>query len=610
MPFSSLPPIHSDSSDIKKYPKKSVQPVVRSDFITRNNSNYDDNSGGLSKNIHTSVYCNKLNNPINQIHTCDSFENFKSLKHFFTPMNNPSGSNISCFLYFLSDLGFSNFRTVRYSEDINTPLSKGIPSSVNNFDTDLNFMPSFEQIGGGEFGINIPPVQTTTTIHPSFGIHIQPGENIAMVVNENVDKEIQLFGYKNNSLRFGNLDYYNSNYSSYLNTNIATEKSIEIVAQANITPSMIETYSYTNFNHDIALSKYENPNKYFSLVNPPLDSVTKLRFSKFHGNILAVASWDGTVRLWKISPQTNNMIFYYSLNVKGCILDLEWTKEGRLILAHSDGTISLLDITSRTAEVIGKHNGPVKSVTECSVGNSNLILSGSYDGSVKIWDARSKTYVYVHNANGKVYGIEFKNGSFAFINSIGELYIYTLSNPPILRSRRELNNKYPLRSLTIDNYNTTQASDIVAAVGTTNGRVFLVSLSKNLSDISFKSNRQLSSLKINTQVAYPIHDLVFHPTSKTLACGGGDGVVAVWDIQNKNPVYTSKQDILPITSIGYNQEGSLMACAVGYDWSRVMNYYDHKGIQAYKYNAMKTKIYIRHCNEELNCQPPIMIYRE
>lgn len=337
-------------------------------------------------------------------------------------------------------------------------------------------LPQYSQVN---YAPTIPPFKTQTSYSLMNNVYSDNIKNFVSVSNDQVDKNVYLFGYPQNSLRFGDLDYYN-NYVSAPNTKNFTEKSMNTAMNSNVNPSMIENFSDNYFPYDLKLGVEENPNNHFRVVNSPSDTVTAIKFSKTQPDMFAISSWDGTVQVFKFSSITRNCISVCTAKVNGCVLDLEWKSDSKLIMGHSDGNVSLLDIQQQTAEVVGMHNGPVKSVASCEDGGVSLALSGSYDGTIKIWDTRTKTYASGLNCEGKIYGMKYKNLNFAFINNAGYLYVFTLDNPPVIKIQRQLESTTPLRSLAFDTLINTQPYEFLCGVSTATGKVYIISLSPRM----------------------------------------------------------------------------------------------------------------------------------
>jgi cell cycle arrest protein BUB3 len=78
---------------------------------------------------------------------------------------------------------------------------------------------------------------------------------------------------------------------------------------------------------------------------------------------------------------------------------------------------------------------------------------------------------------------------------------------------------------------------------------------------AFKCHRQTID---GVDTVYPVHALAFHPGYGTFASGGGDGLVCVWDGQNKKRIRQFPRYPTSISSLSFNSDGNLLAVASSY----------------------------------------------
>ncbi|KAI9090465.1 CG3436-like protein [Phlyctochytrium arcticum] len=112
------------------------------------------------------------------------------------------------------------------------------------------------------------------------------------------------------------------------------------------------------------------------------------RFSP-RGRLLASGSFDRMIYLWETHGECKNVMSLKGHT--GAIMEVNWSSdEKRLYSASTDKSIGAWDV--ETGERIKKmrgHESYVNSVASSKRGNG-LVVSGSDDGSVKIWDPLSK----------------------------------------------------------------------------------------------------------------------------------------------------------------------------------------------------------------------------
>ncbi|KAI9179753.1 hypothetical protein H9P43_005083 [Blastocladiella emersonii ATCC 22665] len=116
--------------------------------------------------------------------------------------------------------------------------------------------------------------------------------------------------------------------------------------------------------------------------------VFSVKFSST-GEHLASCSFDRKILLWDVYGECKNwgMLEGHS----NAVLDLEWSRDNReLYSASADHTIAVWDVETGARVRRGKgHTGLVSSLVRTRRGHE-LLVSGSDDGSCKVWDPRSK----------------------------------------------------------------------------------------------------------------------------------------------------------------------------------------------------------------------------
>ncbi|XP_066327861.1 uncharacterized protein [Miscanthus floridulus] len=116
-------------------------------------------------------------------------------------------------------------------------------------------------------------------------------------------------------------------------------------------------------------------------------------------NLLAVADEDGYVGLydtrWRLPSASSSLEKSAETRVSdwvahnNAIFDVCWIKEGsQMLTASGDQTVKIWSVGNRKCiGVLSGHTGSVKSLS-CHSSNSELIVSGSRDGSFALWDLR------------------------------------------------------------------------------------------------------------------------------------------------------------------------------------------------------------------------------
>lgn len=71
-----------------------------------------------------------------------------------------------------------------------------------------------------------------------------------------------------------------------------------------------------------------------------------------------------------------------------------------------------------------------------------------------------------------------------------------------------------------------------------------------------------------SELIYPVNSLVVHPVYGTMASGGSDGLVNIWDISNKKRMSQFKRQPTTISSLDFSKDGKALAIAVSYLFER------------------------------------------
>ena len=118
------------------------------------------------------------------------------------------------------------------------------------------------------------------------------------------------------------------------------------------------------------------------LSSPPTDGVSALAFCP-HGRLLAATSWDSQIHLYRV----NSADLVTSLPQPSPLLDCAFLDGGKIVSGATDGALRLHDFESDIERVLGRHANGVRCVGKCAA--VGAVVTGSWDRSIKIWDART-----------------------------------------------------------------------------------------------------------------------------------------------------------------------------------------------------------------------------
>lgn len=178
------------------------------------------------------------------------------------------------------------------------------------------------------------------------------------------------------------------------------DKSVQSVYRSILQRS---TYSQRSFGRTItvpgrsAFRRFKSPNNMaYQFLFPDDEFCTPLACDFSHelydGHMLAVGDEDGRLSLLRTDKNNDpqNMSYHHSFYChKQAISDVKWSMDDTmLVTASHDRLVRLVDTeTTTTLAEFASHSDVVKSVNWHPT-NEHLIVSGSKDGSFRIWDTR------------------------------------------------------------------------------------------------------------------------------------------------------------------------------------------------------------------------------
>ncbi|KAJ5689746.1 hypothetical protein N7462_004138 [Penicillium macrosclerotiorum] len=317
--------------------------------------------------------------------------------------------------------------------------------------------------------------------------------------------------------------------------------------------------SQTNTTGDIS--------KDVALNQPPEDSISDLRFSPASDH-LAVASWDKKVRIYEINDQGQSegkALFEHEAPALSCC----WSPDGsKVIGAGADKAARLLDLGSNsTAAVqVAAHSAPIRSchMIPHPVGGSPLLITGSWDKTVKYWDLRQQTPIASLDVQDRVYTMDVKNKLLVVGTADRYIDIINLQNPDKFYKTMQSPLKWQTRVVSCF----TDASGF--AVGSIEGRCAIqyVEDKDSASNFSFKCHRENPPANRDICNIYSVNSICFHPVHGTFSTAGSDGTFHFWDKDAKHRLKGYPAVGGPISSTAFNRTGTIFAYAVSYDWSK------------------------------------------
>eukprot|EP00927_Polykrikos_kofoidii_P024518 TRINITY_DN2228_c0_g2_i1.p1 TRINITY_DN2228_c0_g2~~TRINITY_DN2228_c0_g2_i1.p1 ORF type:complete len:361 (+),score=61.06 TRINITY_DN2228_c0_g2_i1:213-1295(+) len=286
------------------------------------------------------------------------------------------------------------------------------------------------------------------------------------------------------------------------------------------------------------------------------DSISSIAWSPAQ-NIFAAGCWDKQVRIWEVTPQAIAPRLAYSHQAP--VLCVAFSKDGqRVVSGGADNKVKMKMLSTQQEMDIGSHTAAVKEVAV--VDDMNMIISGSYDKTLKFWNGQQPTPVATLNLPERVYSMDVKYPLLvvALAGPQRQISVYNLQsiqqNP---NPYKQLQSVLNLQTRCVSCF----PDKTGYAVGSIEGRVSIAHIEDTSKNFSFKCHR-------TTDEVFAVNAIDFHPTMGSLATVGGDGTCVFWDKENRQRLKQFNTCNYPVTAGKFNAQGDLFAYAVSYDWSK------------------------------------------
>ncbi|RAL09291.1 putative nuclear pore complex protein (SonA) [Aspergillus homomorphus CBS 101889] len=304
-----------------------------------------------------------------------------------------------------------------------------------------------------------------------------------------------------------------------------------------------------------------------ALNQPPEDSISDIRFSPGPtGEYLAVASWDKKVRIYEINEQgqSEGKAFFEH---EGPVLNCCWSPDGtKVVGAGADKAARMLDLASNATTQVAAHDAPIRSchMIPNPQGNTPLLITGSWDKTVKYWDIRQQTPIATVECQERVYTMDVKNKLLVVGTADRYINIINLDQPTKFFKTMQSPLKWQTRVVSCF------ADSTGFAVGSVEGRCAIqyVDEKDSSSNFSFKCHREQPPNQRDVSNIYSVNAISFHPIHGTFSTAGSDGTFHFWDKDAKHRLKGYPSVGGTISTTAFNRTGTIFAYAVSYDWSK------------------------------------------
>lgn len=170
--------------------------------------------------------------------------------------------------------------------------------------------------------------------------------------------------------------------------------------------------------------------KDMAVSEPPTDSISAIRFSP-QAELLAVSSWDKKVRIYEVASNGSTIgksFFDHEAPVLNCC----WSADGTKVFgAGADKAVRMHDLQSggNTAVQVAAHDEPIRCVESIEIQQQPMLVTGSWDKTIKYWDLRSAQPAATVTCQDRVYSMSVKNAMLVVATADRWINVINLANP-------------------------------------------------------------------------------------------------------------------------------------------------------------------------------------
>ncbi|BGP25762.1 mRNA export factor [Rhodotorula toruloides] len=301
--------------------------------------------------------------------------------------------------------------------------------------------------------------------------------------------------------------------------------------------------------------------KDIEVPNLPTDSTSSLAFSPT-ADILAVASWSNEVRLYEVNSQ-GQAVGKAAYSHEGPVLGVQWSKDGtKCISGGADKAARMFDLQTGQTQQVAQHDEPIRCVKYFEANGQGMLVTGSWDKTLKYWDLRTPNPVASVQLPERCYTLDVVYPLMVVGTAERQIQIFNLNQPT--QAFKTITSPLRWQTRVISCFPDATGY----AVGTIEGRVAIQHVDDKAAanNFTFKCHRKDEPAPSKSSSVYAVNDIQFHPYG-TFATAGSDGTINFWDKESKTRLKTFENKGGPIASTSFNHTGRIFAYAVTNDWS-------------------------------------------
>ncbi|MDE0637515.1 MAG: WD40 repeat domain-containing protein [Candidatus Poribacteria bacterium] len=281
-------------------------------------------------------------------------------------------------------------------------------------------------------------------------------------------------------------------------------------------------------------------------------SVYSVAFSP-DGNTLVSGSRDEFIRCWDVKTgEPIRTIAGHVDRVSGVII----SPDGEKLASYGyDEKIHVWNaktgefLTSLVPNYEGVNTDRERIYSIAFFSDSHTLISGSNDGTIRVWDINKKQIKFTHNGNGRrTYTVKFnpKGNTFASYGSDNTIGIWDIATGKLVQT-----------------FNGHTVGSVGFAMYASHGRTLACLLSTGDFQL-WDTNTHTLIKTVNTELNR-ITCTAYSPDNVTYACGNSEGALAILDADSGEQYHIIMEaHTARITSVAFNADGSILA-SCGYD---------------------------------------------
>jgi mRNA export factor len=226
-------------------------------------------------------------------------------------------------------------------------------------------------------------------------------------------------------------------------------------------------------------------------------------------------------------------------------------------------------LATNQSTVVARHDAPVRHCFFVPQLN-NMLVTGSWDRTLKYWDCRQPTPVHTQALPDRVHAMDVAYPLAVVGTANRRIQVFNLTNPATPYKDIESPLKFQTRCVACF------PDTMGYLVGSIEGRVAVQHVEDALQtkNFTFKCHREGADI-------YAVDSIAFHPQFGTFVTTGADGAYNFWDKDSKQRLKAMAKANAPIPCGVFNMDGSIYAYAVCSDWSHGHAGHDPAGAQAH-----------------------------